>query len=451
MDNNVKHTDKILRDKFEIFSPIPPKHIWAGIEVGLTTKPIIPFYKNKIIIATSALIFLAIITSFVIINTIPHNISDNNSLQNTIISENESLVSDNKVTFHENEKTDEIFNDDNISEAGATNNFIIEQPEESSQATNIVVDAIDIPVTQHKSSNETKPLMLEHNNSQTISNHKVDAIKMKQSLFVCPEIYDVSYIPEKSNAAQSFSGISSTSKPDKISTSQWKVGSYISPELSISELDSVQILNSYTLSVEPTYYINNHWFVRFGVGFSYVRDRGFAKVDYLTNDYIGSYDDVYDITFDTIAGQVTPTYYTKTVEIWDSIRHVTISNVTNKYVFLQVPALFGFYAKKPRSHIGWYIMGGPVLNLKVGTWIDNPNPPEKDADIISLQNNLPTRANSYFQLWLGAGIEYEVNNRLSIAVEPGYRYYFKSIYDVQYDTKSSVGLTLRLGFVYSIK
>ncbi len=450
MDNNVKHIDEILRDKFEDFSPTPPKHIWAGIEMGLTTKPIIPFYKKKVVIATTALIFLAIITSFVIINPMSFNNYESNSLQNTIIDENELLLTDSKVDFPENEEAKEVFSDDNIGELVATNNLIIEQPEENNQVTNIVVDAFDIPVTQHEKSSEIKALVLVQNNNETVSDHQVGVIKMKQSVFVCPELYNFSYIPEKSNFQQSFSGLT-PSKPEKISTSHWKVGSYISPELSLSELDSVQILNSYTLSVEPTYFINDHWFFRFGVGFSYVRDRGFAKLDYITNDYIGSYDDVYDITFDTIAGQVTPTYHTKSVEIWDSIHHVTISNVTNKYVYLQLPALFGYYSKKSSSHIGWYVMGGPVFNIKTGSWIDNPIPPANDADVISLQNNLPTRANTYFQLWLGAGIEYEVNSKISIAVEPGYRYYFRSIYDSPYGATSSSGLTLRVGLIYLMK
>ena len=96
-------------------------------------------------------------------------------------------------------------------------------------------------------------------------------------------------------------------------------------------------------------------------------------------------------------------------------------------------------------------MGGPTFNVKIASWIDNPKPEDKDAEIINLHNNLPVRSNSYLQLWIGAGLEYKLNKKMSFTVEPIYKYYFKSIYNDSYISTPSMGITLRVGLVYKIK
>ena len=445
MNNNNRHIDNIFRDKFDDFSPMPPSHIWTGIESGINSKPNIPLYKNKRIITASAIFLLAILAAFVVINPISFSTSEKNLTQKSTIDKNNHSISDIKESNSNILDNDEVLNDNNnVGGSNKSNNLIAEIPEAIIKNKPPMVDNIEATINH-----DAIVTIGLGKNIETTNDLHLDVIKMKQSFQISTEPYNYNFTPENRNYQQSFNAIA-VDKPKNISSSHWKVGSYISPELSISNIDSVEILNAYTISIEPTYFINNNWFFRFGVGFSYVRDRGFAKINYITNDYIGSYDDVYDITFDTIAGQISPVYHTKSVEIWDSVHHVSVSNVTNKYVYLQLPALFGFYSKKPNSHIGWYIMGGPVFNIKTSSWIDNPTLSVKDADIIRLQNNLPIRANKYFQLWVGAGVEYQVNKKLSVAVEPGYRHYFKSIYNESYSATSSSGFALRVGLVYLI-
>ncbi len=455
MSNSNKHIDNIIREKFEHFAPSPPTHIWAGIESGLNLKPVIPFYKNKRIISTTIIALVVLIIFMILISPISFVATDSSSVQSSSTDESITLVSD------DNEETIINTMDGEVSDAGNSdagniellNVYVIGEPKSNNAKTTdseigdntigtkqLLVSSLDEPQLENKQSF-----------NQISTTKSVDLIKLKKSAFVCPQVYNKNYYPETYNYVPSLIDGLVLQTEKNIVTSHWKVGYYLSPELSLSNFDSVQILNSYTISVEPTYFISEHWFVRFGVGLSYVSDRGFAKIDFVTNDYMGSYDDVYDITFDTTGGAVTPIYHTKTVEVWDSVHHVSVSNVTNKYIYLQIPALFGYYSKISGSNISWYLMGGPAFNIKVGSWIDNPKPDAEDADIISLQNNLPTRSDYYFQLWLGAGIEYQINKKLSLAVEPGYRYYFNSIYNNPFPATSSSGLTLRVGLVYLIK
>ena len=451
MDNSKKHIDQIIREKFNAFTASPPKHIWAGIEKGISVVPSAYFLWNRKTIAISAIVLLALILSIVLFNQVSIESSDNDYLQNAT-DDNITLNSDNNEVISDFEKV--IDNPDinvNTSYPIITETGKPLLNEKQLSGTNITISG-ESNVEPQITGNQNKFSSITTRNNQNTTNiDRLEIIKMKKSIFVHPEIYSNNYKPENRNFTQPVQDKILIDSKTTQSNSHWKIGYYIAPELSISNFDSVQILNSYTLSVEPSYFINDHWFVRFGLGLSYVRDRGFAKISYLTNEYMGSYDDVYDITFDTVSGNIIPVYHTKTVEVWDSVRHVSVSEVTNKYIYLQVPALFGYYHRKPGSDFSWYLLGGPVFNLKVGSWIDDPKPEEKDADIIDLQNKLPIRSNNYFQLWLGAGLEYEVTKKISIAVEPSYRYYFKSIYSEPYNATSSSGFSLRVGLVYNMK
>jgi hypothetical protein len=257
------------------------------------------------------------------------------------------------------------------------------------------------------------------------------------------------FLLQQSNNTEKFGekAIGSPKTKQHPKSHNWSSFIGISPEFVVTPFDSITVLNSYALNYEPIYFINKHLFVRFGIGVTSAHDRGFAKLDYISNDLMGTYNDVYNVTFDSIDGQVVPTYFTKTVEVWDSIRHLSVSEVTNRYVYVQVPVLIGYYHQSKNSGLNWYFYGGPALNVQVGKAIDTPHPAEKDIEIIRFQNKLPERSTTYFQLWLGAGVEYKVSDQFSVAIEPGYRYYLNSIYNQQEYNKPISAFTLRVGTI----
>lgn len=240
---------------------------------------------------------------------------------------------------------------------------------------------------------------------------------------------------------------------DKKSSLQhpWSVFAGITSEFVSTSFDSVTILNSYSVGVEPIYHLNKQWFVRSGIGVSSSRDRGFAQLDYISSDYMGSYDDVFDVTFDSIGDQVIPTYHTKTVEVWDSIRHLVVSEITNRYAYVQVPLMFGYLHSGNNTSFNWYVNAGPIFNFQVGRWIDEPNPAESYVEILNLQNKLPERNTFYMQLSLSAGIEYKITDNLSMAVEPGYRYYMNSIFSKEGYDRPISAFSLRLGAKFRLK
>ncbi len=452
MENDFNKIDNLIRSKFEDFAPTPPAHVWEGVANGIDSKPAAIFLTKTNITTAAIILLVALIGSLALWYPFGENQQqDSNTNDNTI------------AIVEQAEAPPEVSEETNTTD-GASNQYDSDIPEDIDEVLEITAD--DKPQKKKlkkkkKSISIIKPVSgigdepvdttsSGINTSQSIVKYYMSSIDLRESYSVITDD-QVDYHPISGKREEIQNNTIELDIPTISGSSSWKTGLYISPELTISNIDSVEILNSYNINIEPTYFFNDHWFIRSGVGFSYTRDRGFAKIDYVVNEYMGSYDDVYEISFDTIAGNVTPVYHTKTVEVWDTVNHISVSNITNSYLYLQIPALFGYSNNVSGSPVSWYVFGGPAVNLKTSSWIEEPKPDEDDADIVDLQNNLPVRADSYFQLWLGAGLEYELNKTLSFAVEPGYRHYLSNIYTNTDIKGPTSGFTLRVGLVYKMK
>lgn len=456
MDSNNKNIDNLIRSKFDSFAPTPPAHIWEGIEKGISSNQPLPFFSRKRIITASAILLLAIFGTMYIYNPLStETVIENNpsGSQELVITQAEEST-DPKIKETDEEIVTTVSKSESVI-ISDENNISTKEPVIEIEQIAVEEKASDVGVETQNESEIQKSIshnVISYNSGDEIDivNYYMSSVSLRNS-FIIDNDDNISFVPEDRST---ISLPSDEFEPDLKSgkrNSAWKIGYFLAPELTISNIDSVEILNSYNLNIEPTYYFNDHWFVSSGIGLSYTRDRGFARIQYVVNEYMGSYDDVYEITFDTVSGNVVPTYHTKTVEIWDTVRHISVSSITNKYLYLHVPALFGYSHKASGSPVSWYVYGGPAVFFKTGGWIEDPKPKEENADIIELKNNLPVRANSYYQLWLGAGLQYELNKQFSLAVEPGYRHYLSNIY-INTDNKGPTsGFTLRVGLVYKLK
>ena len=449
MEGDFNNIDNLIRDKFDDFSPTPPAHIWEGIEKGIESKPAAIFF-NKTRTTTAAVIaILALIGSLVVWN----NFDDNQPIDsNTIEIENTIAIVEPPDVIEE-EQMDNISPNEYDAGIPQKNNGAIVIPEgDKPEKKKLRKKKKSISITKPVSGIGVEPVdtISEIKPSNSIVRYYMSTIDLRESYTITTDDR-ADYHPINGKREQIQNNNIELDIPTMSGNSSWKTGLYISPELTISNIDSVEILNSYNINIEPTYFFNDHWFIRSGIGLSFTRDRGFAKIEYVVKEYMGSYDDVYDITFDTVAGNVTPVYHTKTVEVWDTVNHISVSDITNSYLYLQIPALFGYSNNVSGSPVSWYVFGGPAINFKTSSWIEEPLPDEDDADIVELRNNLPIRADNYFQLWLGAGLEYELNKTLSFAVEPGYRHYLSNIYTNTDIKGPSSGFTLRVGLVYKMK
>ncbi len=434
MEKDNKNIDILLRDKFETYAPVPPQHIWSGVEKGINKNSSF-ITSNKYLIAASILVMLSI--SFVLfypfssnqddISIIVENVNKptNSIKEETIIkSETEIFVLEENTKspkpriLKETKKTKEIDDQPDIKELKEQSFEVVEYK-------------------SHFGSGVMGSLDMKHDDF-TI-NVEDDSIEPMNRM-------------EASEADKSEDNSKDIMPNDKRSSgSHWQIGINIWPELTVSNIDSVEILNTYSLNIEPTLYINDNWFIRTGIGLSYVQDRGFAQINYNTNELMGSYEDVYDITFDSVDGVVTPTYHTKAVEVYDSVKHFTISNITNKYLYLQIPLSIGYSSKINNSSFNWYVYGGSSMFIRTNTWLDKPTLNQTDVDIIDLNNDLPERVDAYFQLFIGAGIGYDLSDNFNLTLEPTYNNYLTNVYDNSNNKGPTSGFALRLGLVYKLK
>ncbi len=429
--------DLLIRDKFEHYSPAPPQHIWKGVKGGIVSQETAGLFAvNGRRIAVAAIILLLISLGLWMI--LPSGSTSDDLDEITYITDDDSSQNAGDLADDANQtgdqKTDTPITDIDAEDADLVDDAKPQQryePGDNKVSQTNIVTQEEIIVDENAESKPFETVLaingLNSLNSELENETKASLIE-KQST-EAPQIN----IPK-----------------DKPSINRWSHGIYVSPEFSLNDFDSIRILPSYSLNYEPTYRFNNHWFMRFGAGLTYTRERGFAKLDYISNEVVGTYEDVYDVTFDTIGGSLVPTYHTKTTEVWDSIRHVQVNEVTNKYLYLQTPLLFGYYNNNS-SKFNWYFYGGPAFNVMIGKWIENPENEIGDAEIVNLENNLPNRSPFFMQLWVGAGIEFKIGKQLAFALEPNYRYYFNHVYDDPGFNTSLSGFSLRFGLVFNIK
>lgn len=224
----------------------------------------------------------------------------------------------------------------------------------------------------------------------------------------------------------------------------WQLGVFFTPEVIFYPDDSIPNQRSYTFEATGRW-VKNDFFIESGLGLSFSSDDGNYAIDY--ERFLGSYDDVYNVTFDTTeSGAVVPIYHTNLVNVYDSIDRYKVEQTKNKYTYLQIPVYIGF--QKEVNRFGWFIKGGPILSILV-----HENIPEPDAGndrILSVDSQMPSRVNSNWQLGFSAGMTYQLSPKVSIAIEPTFRYYLSSQYQRKYiSTRHPYSVGLRTGLLFN--
>lgn len=224
----------------------------------------------------------------------------------------------------------------------------------------------------------------------------------------------------------------------------WQMGVFFTPEVIFYPEDSIPNQRAYTFEVTGRW-VKSDFFVESGLGFSFSSDDGTYAIDY--EKFLGTYDDVYNVTFDTTeSGAVVPIYHTNVVNVYDSISEYKVEQTKNKYTYLQIPVYIGF--QKEVNRFGWFIKGGPILSILV-----HENIPTPDAGIdriVDIDQQMPTRVNTNWQLGFSAGLTYQLSRKVSIAVEPTFKYYLNSQYQRKYiTTRHPYSIGLRTGLLFN--
>lgn len=436
MTEESKYLDKLFQSKFAGFEAEPPASVWNNVHKELHGKSgggINPVNLSVL----AALVLISGLLGFSIIKDSP-------TAQNTEVSNSDQsgLLAHYPQATHEQPPAEK-------NAAIAPLNSSPQEDRNSTPANTIAADPIqtkdtDEGISRHDNTHER---YIEHNyTEQYFENTRLAELKARSSISVNTTQLNIGtgQFLERENNLRPKYGKLSDGESRYNRRASWQLGVFFTPEVIFYPDDSIPNQRNYNVDVSARW-IKNDFFIESGLGMSFSSDDGNYAIDY--EKFLGSYDDVYNVTFDTTeSGGLVPIYHTNIVEVYDSISKFRLEKTKNTYTYLQVPLYVGF--RKQVNRFNWFVKGGPVFSVLVGKNV--PEPDMGTDRIVGLDQRMPSRVNTHWQFAISAGLNYQLSNTVSIGIEPTFRYYLNSQYERKYiSTRHPYSVGLRAGLLFN--
>lgn len=452
--------DQIFREKLHDHEVMPPESVWAGVQAsGLGATAVKSSHWRWW--AAASVLALILTSSYLYFG---NNNSDENTIQDEITIESPSI----EKSIQTEESNIVIENIENTLPEPKTEieteNIKIKEPAVIVQLKNEDIEQVEKMIFEEESVVQEiiEDLVVEESNLEEsiadIANERSttpDKLNATSSNKILDEKNNSIDLESPTNNAK----ISQAGKDffdddeidDMISGHKhekyWVFGLEFSPEW-VTVPDANNNIEAYGLDLTARYQISK-FFVETGLGVAFSKDKG--ENTYVTEQahFKGSYEDVYDVTFEN--GQETPTYYTKTVNIYDTVNKLEIVENPNKYTYLNIPINFGYYTKLG-SKFSFYAKLGLNSSFKVYENIPGPTIKADNADdfIINATPLYHKRTDWHLQSQINVGINYHITDKFLFGLEPNARYYIKSLVDGN-NSGNPYGLGVKVGFKYILK
>jgi hypothetical protein len=195
-------------------------------------------------------------------------------------------------------------------------------------------------------------------------------------------------------------------------------------------------------------YKSSRYLLQGGIELSYSNDLGDYMVNMRTFDSTGYYNNIGSFTINP-DNPDSVIFNTTTVAVWDSAHHQSLEQTQNHYTYLQFPFMVGYKAMESGVFAA-YIKAGPCFSFLLNRKEPRLNYYNPDATIQNIDNFTPTRLNASIQILVSLSLQFQISDNIGIMVEPTYRYYLRSVYDVQGGTlKNPYGIGVRGGVFYN--
>ncbi len=448
MEQHNQHIDRIIKEKFENFAPVPPESVWQGIEASLDAPQTTGFFTGTVRwIFYGAAVAIILLLGWLLLSN--GNQTAVNKYRQTVVSEQNVAPSSQSGIDYQEKRQSGLKKEEKGSVSITTANQSglqsdnTESPVLSNDNNTTVTKQVGGTLLGKQDKKFSYTTTISNNSGQTVTSERQVQLNSLNSLMLRNTVFVTgsgSLLPLNTPV------YSNESKNKK--ASRWRAGIFMSPEFTINTIDSLRVLQAYSLNADFRYTAENGLFLKLGTGMQYARDRYFVHVRFKSWDYLGSYDDVYEVTFDTTSGTPVPIYHTRKVDVYDSILHLNVSEATSRYLYLQFPVVAGYTGHLTGSW-NWYVYGGPAINFLIWQTSDYPQVPE-NSNIVSYTSSIYKRNSVVYQLWLGAGFEYMLNDNINFVLEPGFRYYFNPVYKDFYKKQSLSAFTMRFGLTFKL-
>lgn len=191
------------------------------------------------------------------------------------------------------------------------------------------------------------------------------------------------------------------------------------------------------------------FFIQSGLGLTFSHDKGNISTDYLQEIIKGTYTRVDSILyhFDSVSGSITREYITSDITITDSLLNNYRKSIFNTYTYFRVPILFGYEARY--NKIGYYFKTGPVISILASEKTENPLLNNPGIRVINTESDIHRRININYQFYFAIGMNYYLNDRFSLCIEPSCSRYLNPVYDFRLLKKDRIySLELKTGISY---
>ncbi len=181
-----------------------------------------------------------------------------------------------------------------------------------------------------------------------------------------------------------------------------------------------------------------------GIGITRSVELNEFTIRYITADSIGYYNHVLSYDYDPVEDSIS--FNTIEETLYDTVEHHSVQNQDRRYYFIRIPLMLGrdvwtYKRFNLRAKVG------AMFQFKVMEDKSNYQLPEKSVAILEVKKNqmIPSRTNAYV---LGAlQMEYLLHHRISLSVEPTFRYYVKQPYEQFYKGGVPFSVGVRAGFI----
>lgn len=229
----------------------------------------------------------------------------------------------------------------------------------------------------------------------------------------------------------------------------WTISAYFEPEVTeYYRVASESRENSYSGGIALSYN-TEHYVIQAGLEISRSNDLGDYLVNIHSYDSIGYYNGVSGFEVDPENPEEL-IFNTHTVEVWDTVQHHSHQQTQNAYTYLQVPVMLGYKALES-GRFSAHIKAGPSFSFLL-----NRREPglefhaSGNARIAGIDNFTAPRIQTNVQVLVSLALQMQFTERFGLLVEPTYRYYLNTVYDVNDESlKNPYGVGVRGGVFFN--
>ncbi len=194
----------------------------------------------------------------------------------------------------------------------------------------------------------------------------------------------------------------------------------------------------------------NKFSIQMGIGACYSADNGEYSINYESFDSIGYYLSVVSFTFDPVNPD-SIIFNTKSVDIFDTVKHYEISRLKNNYNYLQFPIIV-YYKLFNYRGITCSAKAGTMFSLLIGKNEPEVNYSNKDAFSIIINKRTQTRLKTNWRIVAGVRFKYQLTSKMGLVFEPTYMQFINSIYEKEINSVSKKPhiIGLRAGILFKL-